>query len=404
MKLSRLEKLEKIVHLNTLMNQTHEFDKLLTIILRETESMFSVEGTAIFLEDEDTGLLYFYIVTGEKKEALTSIRMKKDEGVCGHVFVTGESMIENHPENSPYFCDKADKESDFHTRNILAEPLQIKNKTFGVIEVVNKIKGDFTEDDRAFLEVIASQVSVTLERARFVQEKIKQEKLASIGETVAGLAHYIKNILNGIKGGAYIIDKNIKGINAEKVKLGWDMVKNNVKRITELTLDMLRYTKEREPEYEEVDLHKLIEEVLALLKEKLQEKNICLKKKFSKEIKLVDIDPKGIHRCILNLISNSIDALEEEDSPQIILKTIKKDENFVIKIKDNGCGIKEEIQKRLFTKFLSTKGSKGTGFGLPITKKIIEEHKGSIKVKSKVNVGSEFKLTIPIKKENKQKE
>ena len=357
--------------------------------------MFLVEGTSILLEDKETGELHFHICTGEKKEQLLSLRMDKGEGVCGYVFETGKSLVENNPEESKLFSHRVDKESSFITRNLLCVPLEIKGKTIGVIELVNKIEGNFTEGDVDFLTAIASQVSITLERARLVEEMIKSERLASIGETVAGLSHCIKNILNGLKGGAYILNKNLQKIDSPKMKIGFEMVQKNIEKISSLVLDMLEYSKERKPEYELSNINSIIDDVIELVAAKAEANNISIIKNFQKGLQEIEIDPKGIFRCILNLAGNSIDALTDTDNARLEFITKKENKFVIIEIKDNGCGIKKELQKKLFTKFFSTKGSKGTGFGLPVTKKIINEHKGTIKCVSRENAGTTFSIKLP---------
>ncbi len=410
MEFTRLEKLEKIVKLNEAMNKVHEFDRLINKILTDTEKIFSVEGTAIFLEDEVTGTLFFYVATGEKKDILKTIKMKSDEGVCGYVFTNGVPLIENHPETSKFFSNKVDKKTSFKTKNILAVPLEVSidektKKRIGVLELVNKRDKDFTEDDLNFLEAIAFQVSLALERQRIIDERLRTERMAAMGETVSGLAHYIKNILNGLKGGAFIIDKNIHKIEDQSIKTGWKMVKKNIERVSDLTMDMLLYAKDRKPEYSQVNIHDLIEEVIELEYERAKKNNIEFVKDFSKDLDIVEIDPKGIHRSILNLVSNAIDALTNVENGIITLRTVKTNQDyFLIQIQDNGMGMPIELQKRLFTKFMSTKGSKGTGLGLKITKKIINEHGGNIYVTSKENEGTTFTIKIPIKKIEKENE
>ncbi len=398
-KADRIEKLEKILKLNKLLNQTNDFSELLNIILKETEKMFFVEGTSILLEDRETGDLLFHICTGSKKEKLLSLRMNRGEGVCGYVFESGKSLVENHPETSDFFSNKVDKESQFITRNLLCIPLTIKEKTIGVIELVNKKTGEFTQDDVDFLTAIASQVSVTLERARLVEEKIKSERLASIGETVAGLSHCIKNILNGLKGGAYILNKNLQKIDSPKLKIGFEMVQKNIEKISSLVLDMLEYSKERKPEYEIADIKNIMDDVIELVAAKAVSNDISLIKNFQEEQHKIEIDPKGIFRCLLNLVGNSLDALSNTENARLEMITKRENDFVIIEIKDNGCGIKEELQQKLFTKFFSTKGSKGTGFGLPVTRKIINEHGGSITCFSEENKGTTFTIKLPVRKE-----
>ncbi|MCD4819564.1 MAG: GAF domain-containing protein [Candidatus Cloacimonetes bacterium] len=399
MSTSKIEKLQKIVHFNTVMNQTHDFNELLNIILKETEGLFDVMGTAIFLEDSDTGMLYFYIATGEKKDVLKTIRMPRGEGVCGYVFESGVSYVENHPQKSKFFSNKVDKKSKFVTHNLLAVPLKIKDKIIGVIELVNKKNSFFRKSDLEFLEIIASQVSITLERQRIVEEKIRAERLASMGETVAGLAHFIKNIVNGLSGGAYIINKQIGKVENPKLNTGWNMVKKNIDKISDLTLSMLAYSKDREPEYENVNINDLINEIIELVEERAKGDNIEIVTNFDDKIKEISADYKGIFRSILNLVTNGLDALEGRENARLTISTRKEKKNWIkIEIKDNGCGIHEEHLKKLFTKFFSTKGSKGTGLGLPVTKKIINEHKGTIKALSKINKGTAIIIKLPIEK------
>jgi len=397
MGLSRTKKLEKIVNLNTLMNKTYDFNELLNIILIETEKMFDVMGTAIFLEDEDTGMLYFYIATGEKKDALKSIRMARGEGVCGHVFNTGVPFIENHPHKSKFFSNKADKKSKFTTKNLLAVPLKIEEKVIGVIELVNKKNSYFTRWDQEFLEVIASQVSITLERQRVMEEKIKAERLASMGETVAGLAHYIKNIVNGLSGGAFIINKEMKKIDNTRLSTGWEMVKKNIDKISDLTLSMLAYSKDRKPEYEKTSLQDLLQDVVELVQGRAEKENIEIITEFDETITAIELDPKTIFDCFLNLVTNALDAVKNVEKPFVKISTFQESKNWIrIEIKDNGCGISEEHLKKLFVKFFSTKGSKGTGLGLPVTKKVVSEHNGTINAISRVEKGTTFKIRLPI--------
>jgi two-component system, NtrC family, sensor kinase len=378
-----------------LLNRTNELNELLDIILSETEKIFDVEGTSILLEDKSSGQMYFYVATGEKKEILHTIKMERGEGICGYVFETNKVLLENNPSDSTLFSDKVDKKSKFITKNILCVPLALKDNPIGVLELVNKIESEFNDNDVEFLKAVAAQVSLALERARLHEEKVRSERLATIGETVAGLSHCIKNILNGLKGGAFIVNKNLPKDGNFKIHTGWNIVQKNIDKISGLTLDMLQYSKDREPDYEKADIKELITDVTDLLQERFNEKKIRLNLHFDDDLNDVDIESKGIHRCVLNLVSNSIDAFETDVGNILTIKTEKNNSDFDISIEDNGCGINEENRKKLFTKFFSTKGSAGTGLGLPVTKKIIEEHGGKLTVKSTENIGTTFIINLP---------
>ncbi len=393
---TKIEKLEKIVNLNLLMNQANDLAELLNVILTESENLFNVAGTSIFLEDKDTGKLFFYIATGKKKYVLKTIYLQRCDGIRGYVFNTGKVLLENDPE--VLFCGRKDKSSTFAMKNILCLPLKIQNKIIGVIELVNKKNGDFSEDDVELLRAVSSQISITLERARLIEEKIKSERLATIGDTIAGLSHYIKNILNGLRCGEFIINKNIKSRNFEKLVTGWKIIQKNINKISTLVLDMLQYSKVGEPRYILTDINTLITDVSELLNAKIKAKKIDLTMNLGKDVGDIEIDPIGIYRCILNLFSNSIEAFKRVENKKIELQTILNENDVHIIIKDNGCGITKDNQEKLFTKYFSTKGLNGTGLGLPITKKIIEDHKGRLQLKSEKDIGTVFTIILPRKR------
>jgi len=235
---------------------------------------------------------------------------------------------------------------------------------------------------------------------RLERELVRSEKLAAVGQTVAGLAHGIKNILHGLKGGSYLVDLGIEKNNTEKLKSGWDMIKRNIDRTSDLVLDLLSYSKEREPEYELCSPNEIANEIYEFLKERANENKIELIKDFDPSIGRVSMDPRTIHRALLNLMTNAIDAcLFDEDTSKnwwIRLKTVREDGHIIkLEVEDNGAGMSEEVEGKLFTSFFSTKGHRGTGLGLMVTRKLIEEHKGKIEVNSRLGKGTIFTVRLP---------
>ena len=238
---------------------------------------------------------------------------------------------------------------------------------------------------------------------RLEKELVQSERLAAVGQTVSGLAHYVKNILIGLKGGSYIVDVGIQKNNTEKLKSGWETIKKNIKRIGDLTQDLLTYSKQREPEMENCSPHDIVNELVELLKGFTASKNINVIKDLNAEIGEVLADPKTIHHALLNIINNAIDACIEDENiskkHEVIIKTyIDKTRMICFEITDNGCGMDEETRKKLFTPMFSSKGGKGTGLGLLVTGKLIEEHKGTIEIETSPGVGSTFRVRLPYTK------
>jgi signal transduction histidine kinase len=162
---------------------------------------------------------------------------------------------------------------------------------------------------------------------------------------------------------------------------------------------MLAYSKERKPETQLCQVNGICKEAAELMFGRIQAKTGKLHLDLDQKLPGIQADPQGIHRCLLNLISNAFDALEQDDGEvRIITRSNPEESDVLITVEDNGAGIPENISQRIFDVFFSTKGSQGTGLGLAVTKKIIEEHKGSIEVQSNPGQGTKFTVRLPVGK------
>ena len=235
---------------------------------------------------------------------------------------------------------------------------------------------------------------------RLEHELIKSERLAATGQTVAGLAHCIKNIVVALEGGVDIVNTALEKNNISNLRIGWDLVQRNIGKVSSLVLDLLSFSKDRKPEYEKCSPNIIADEVCELMDSKVKKCGIEIARDFDPNIGEASLDPKGIHRCLLNLISNAVDACmfdKDENKEFLVRVATRRESNGMItfQVSDNGYGMSGEVIKKIFTSFFSTKGSKGTGLGLLITQKIVQEHGGTIKVESKVGVGTSFELKFP---------
>lgn len=235
---------------------------------------------------------------------------------------------------------------------------------------------------------------------RLESELVRAERLAAMGQTVAGVAHGVKNILHGFKGGSYLVELGIGKGHEEKLRRGWDMIQRNIGRTSDLVMDLLSYSKEREPQYEPCNPNAIIEDVCEIMQNLAKENNIALDTELDASIESVIMDPHTIHQCLSNLISNAIDAcLFDEDTSKAwrvaVQSSYGKDQYFRIRIVDNGIGMSKAVQNKIFASFFSTKGHRGTGLGLMVTRKSVEEHGGTIEVESEEGQGTTFTLCLP---------
>jgi signal transduction histidine kinase len=243
---------------------------------------------------------------------------------------------------------------------------------------------------------------------KLVEEKTRQlieaERLAAVGQTVAGLAHAIKNITGGLTGGIFVLEKGITLDNKKYLHQGREMVEGNVEKIKSMAMDLLNFTKEREPEYQLCDPNKPAREVFDLMAPRAREYGIALEMDLDKNLPHLWFDPEGIHRCLMNLVTNAIDACVEVGCStrkvEVVLRSFKpKGWAVQYQVVDNGCGMDEETKDKVFQSFFSTKGSRGTGLGLMFTKKIVDEHRGVIEVESEKATGSKFSIKLPEREE-----
>ena len=241
--------------------------------------------------------------------------------------------------------------------------------------------------------------------AEKTQQLLEAERLAAVGETVAGLAHAIKNLTGGITGGMFVLEKGIELDNRKYLCQGWDMVKTDVARITSVALDLLNYAKPREPEYRLCDPNQPLTEVHNLMLPRAQTYGVALELQTDTSLPEMYFDPDGIHRCLLNLVSNAIDAcadIECSRKSKTMLKVIlaaagAPDGTLEYRIADTGCGMDAATRDQIFQRFFTTKGSQGTGLGLMITKKIIDEHGGQIRFESQRGKGTTFTIKLPVR-------
>lgn len=297
-------------------------------------------------------------------------------------------MITGHGEMDLAIMSLKYEATDFITKPIHPDTLEIALKRAKERISLRRQLREYTENLEGMVE----------EKTR---ELIEAERLAAVGQTVAGLSHAIKNIASGLGCGAFVLEKGIELEEKKYLDQGWQMVKNNVDKIKRLSLDLLDYAKPSVTEIKICDPNLPAMEVADLMSARAEEMAVMLETRFAADLEPSALDPDGIHRCLLNLVTNALDACAECDASKhprrIVIQTQKpKDWAVEYRVEDNCGGMDETVKGGLFESFFSTKGKMGAGIGLMLTKKIVGEHNGVIDVETSADEGSIFTIRLPL--------
>ena len=232
---------------------------------------------------------------------------------------------------------------------------------------------------------------------------LRSKRLAALGQALTGIQHSIKNILNVMKGGSYMVKLGLAKEDHALLTEGWEMVCEGIDDMTEMSRSMLDFAKTRKLSLKPVALTEVAERVRDLSKARLAELGITLAVEVEPDLPAVTCDIEGIRSVIMDLLSNAMDACAwkeypEEVSPHLILRVVpaEQDGRVEIQVIDNGEGMPEEVRERIFTPFFSTKEKKGTGMGLAVVSRIVEAHEGDITVQSEPGEGTTFSVSLPI--------
>ena len=389
-----------------------DIDALSPQILELVFESIGADRGAILLKDESGQLVPKAVRWREPDQS--DERMTISRTIVDHVLEQGQGVITTDAPGDKRFSP-AQSIVDFQIREAICVPIQGRHTTlgvlyadiqagagFGVLATVGRpARTKFTQDQLMLMVAIGHQAGLAIENTLFYNDKIQAERLAAVGQTIATLSHHIKNILQGIRSGSYLIDLGLNEKDESIVRRGWNIVEKNQTRIYNLVMDMLSFSKDREPALEPSDLNETVGEVIELMQPRAQELGVSLEWQAGENLSRVMIDPEGIHRAVLNIVTNAIDASEDSPNARVIVRTERDADQSLLRISisDNGPGIDEADIPSFFQIFASTKGSGGTGLGLPVSQKIIREHGGKIAVQSRLGQGATFLIEIPLSPE-----
>lgn len=323
--------------------------------------------------------------------------------------MNGEGVLSSNAMTDPRFA-MGDSVQEYQIRSAICSPITFDDQNFGAIYIdSSSVNHAFTEEQLALLNAIGQHTGLALANADEHLKRMTNERLAAIGETVASLSHSIKNILQGLRGGADVVEIGLNKGDLAIAQNGWGILRRNLDRIVGLTMNMLAFGRKLQLNLELSRVNTIIEECVQLVEPTSKEKNVALLIDADPEMPPIAIDPGLIHQAMMNLIINAVEAVEKDTGAVTVRVVFREAKPLLdpkrpnattpphveINVIDNGPGIPPERLAWIFEPFNTSKGIRGTGLGLAVTKRIVYEHRGRIRVESKPGHGTVFRVLLP---------
>lgn len=383
-------------------------EMLLTKIINTTTEAMGVERASILLLDEAKGSYYIQSSKGLDQVNREVFCLGKDDPLIMWLREKGKIIVKEELGGNlkrlkiPAVVTVIKRLNDMQSEVCI--PLVTRQKLIGLCNMGKKMNGDmFSHEDIDLLETLGNQAVVAIENAQLYEGLKKSEaqmrradRLAALGTLTAGLAHEIRNPLVAIKTFTQLLPERFDDIEFRDHFL--KVTSGEVDRICSLVNELLEFARPSEPNFHEDDINDVAEKIILLVDNEARKKDIRIDRKYGKEIPLIMIDKEQIKQVLLNLFLNAIEATSENGIITFETALISKSDStdyIQMKIHDTGRGIPKDDLEYIFTPFFTTK-QQGSGLGLSISYKIVEEHMGYIEVESAVGNGSTFYVYLPL--------
>ncbi len=373
-------------------------------LLRKVTEIVGTDGASVWLWDEEIEgwLVCGTLITDGKVLPPNGLRLGPGQGIAGWVAQRGETVIIPDVRKAPHFFPGVDEQIGFMTHSLLAVPLRVRGTVLGVLEVVNKLQGEFDDNDRTLVETLAASAAIAIDNARMVEElrrysaelEASNEDLDAFAHTVA---HDLNNPLTRVIGFAELLEEDYGTLSDEDVRRFLRTIAKAGNRMANITDELLLLSTVRnvdEIEVEPLDMDTLVSQALVRLEYLIEGSQA--------QIAFPDTWPVAIgygpwvEEIWANYVSNAIKYGGEP--PQVeVGATVRDDGTIQFWVRDDGSGLTPEEQARLFTPFtrLQKLRAKGHGLGLSIVRRIMEKLGGEAGVESKLGGGSLFYFSLP---------
>lgn len=385
-------------------NLRNDLDTLLRRIAEETSKILNAERTSLFIYDKERGCLWSRVAEGEGGRTIT---LGMDEpGIIVHVARIGQPLRVDDAYREPLFNREVDRITGYHTRTILCFPVRnYHGELIGVMETMNKKSGVFDYADERLLSIMSFLFASAIENAQLYEAvrhqireneslealKIQADRLATVGQMASSIIHDIRSPLAIIRGYAELAVTG--AVSTEKRQRFANTITSEVRRLRDMAEELQEFSEGTHAvELNAISLHEVIEEVVDFLDSNFRDRGIHIIHHAQYTGQLM-LDAPRIKRILHNLTGNAADAMP--DGGTLMITAARVAEYVHLEIHDTGSGIPDEIRERIFDPFVTHGKTHGTGLGLAVVRRIVEEHHGDVSVSSSTT-GTTFTIRLPL--------
>ncbi len=427
----RERQLHALYELSAAIYRHTELHDVIIEILRVSLQAVDAHAGSVLVYNPENDTLVFEHVVGEAADKLTGMAIPADKGIAGRVFREGKACISDDVTKDASHLREVGEKVHYITRNMVTVPLkEADGSVIGVMQVLNKAQGKFTEEDLEVLSVLGLQAAMLISNARLN----KEARLASVVRLIGDISHDIKNMLTPVDSGVRTLQLISEGTFQDFERLAeeyrekdpelvaaleenFQTLKEFLPEVTTMVLDGAENVAARareiadcikgevaEPTFEPADINEIVESVGSVLRLVAEKNGVFLDTSDLHPLPQILVDKKLIYSAVYNLVNNAIPETPEGGKVSVRTRAVPEGEfpdgGFVeIVVQDTGRGMPEHVRKKLFTKDAVSTKPGGTGLGTRIVKNAVDAHEGVVWVESELGKGSKFTIRIPIARE-----
>jgi len=283
-----------------------------------------------------------------------------------------------------------------NVRSIACVPMMRENKAIGALYVASRtIFNTITQEDAVFASAVANELALNLENIRLQREALKNERMAAIGLTVSNLAHNIRNLITLNQSALDLMEVHLRSIDNPQIDKNWHWIQQSFSGINKLSTGMLEYAKENDLHLKMTDINQMVMRYRKAFEHNLSREGLKFEFTLSPENPQWMMDEIQFQRAFFNLVTNAMHAIKNCKDGMIHVSIAVESNTLVVSVMDNGCGIDPDKKSRILELFFTTKGTTGTGLGLPMVQKFVEKLGGRLEFDSEWGKGSTFRMIFP---------